>query len=191
VRKEPGLDSLCTAWVGPQSTLLRLYCEFVPIGNLCAGGRRRLKLRNTDRRFAPRGYDRQGAQTDAGQQHETSSPDMVLRAQGNQHDVVQALTVGGGNGETEAIAHPPRLARQQGVRNPQSDSFARVNSLRSRSTEIRKGFITGYVKDRSEYSEFFLHRRVSEQLRQRIGLIVVLAVWKRRHFQEEIGEPRG
>ncbi|WP_395661745.1 hypothetical protein, partial [Aestuariivirga sp.] len=41
----------------------------------------------------------------------------------------QTLTVGGGNGETDTIAHPLRFARQQAVGNLQSDSFVPANPL--------------------------------------------------------------
>lgn len=54
---------------------------------------------------------------------------MFLWTQGRRHDVVQALTVGGRNGEADPITHPPRLTRQQASGNPQLDSFVPVNPL--------------------------------------------------------------
>ena len=80
-------------------------------------------------RLARRGHDRRGAQALAAQQHDTGSPDMLLRTEGSQYNVAQTLTVGGGNGETDTIAHPFRFARQQAVGNLQSDSFVPANPL--------------------------------------------------------------
>ena len=80
-------------------------------------------------RLARRCHNGRSAKTIAAEQHDAGSPNMLLRAQRCRRYVAQSLAVGFGQGESDTIAHPPRLARQNANGNPQSDSLGGVDKL--------------------------------------------------------------
>ena len=80
-------------------------------------------------RLARRRHDGRGAKTVAAEQHDTGSPNMLLRAQRRRHYAAQPFAVGSRKGKSDTIAHPAGLARQRADGNPQTDSFVPVNPL--------------------------------------------------------------
>ena len=80
-------------------------------------------------RLARRCHIGRSAKTIAAEQHDAGSPNMLLQAQRCRRYVAQSLAVGFGQGESDTIVNPTRLARQNTNGNPQSDSLVPVNPL--------------------------------------------------------------